>query len=77
MISECLFSGEIKHLQRKSESQTNELKKSLRENAAALAEFEKALVRKSEECNVSDYKSKLSDYFLMFSFFSGTIFQNQ
>ena len=69
MISECLFSGEIKHLQRKSESQTNELKKSLRENAAALAEFEKALVRKSEECNVSDYMSKLSNYVLMFSFF--------
>ena len=77
MISECLFSGEIKHLQRKSESQTNELKKSLRENAAALAEFEKALVRKSEECNVSDYISKLiSNYVLMFSFVSGTIFQN-
>ena len=46
--------GEIKHLQRKSESQTQELRKSLRENAAALAEFEKALVRKSEECNVSE-----------------------
>jgi hypothetical protein len=25
----------------------------MKENAAALAEFEKALIRKSEECNVS------------------------
>jgi len=45
------LNGQINHLQKKSESQTRDLKRSMRENATALAEFEKALVRKSEECN--------------------------
>jgi hypothetical protein len=46
----CL--GEINHLQQKSESQSRDLKKHMKDSAAALTEFEKALVRKSEECNV-------------------------
>jgi hypothetical protein len=48
-----LFAGELNHLQRKSESQTRDMKKNLKDSAMALAEFEKALIRKSEECNVS------------------------
>jgi hypothetical protein len=47
------FIAEINHHIKKSESQTRDLKKTMKENAAALAEFEKALIRKSEECNVS------------------------
>jgi hypothetical protein len=39
-------------LQQKSESQSRDLKKHMKDSAAALTEFEKALVRKSEECNV-------------------------
>lgn len=46
--------AQINHLIRKSESQTRDLKKTMNENAQALAEFEKALIRKSEECNVSN-----------------------
>lgn len=45
--------GEMNHLQRKSESQTRDLKKTMKENAHTLLEFEKALARKSGECNVS------------------------
>jgi hypothetical protein len=40
-------------MQRKSESQTKDLQKVMKESASTLAEFEKALIRKSEECNVS------------------------
>jgi hypothetical protein len=42
----------MNHLQRKSESQARDLKRVMKENAATIAEFEKALVRKSDECNV-------------------------
>lgn len=45
------LAAEINHLQKKSESQTRDLKKTMKDNAQALAEFEKALIRKSEECN--------------------------
>jgi CRISPR/Cas system CSM-associated protein Csm4 (group 5 of RAMP superfamily) len=48
--------AEINHLQKKSESQTRDLKKTMKDNAQALAEFEKALIRKSEECNVSAFR---------------------
>ena len=47
--------GEINHLQQKSESLSRDLKKHMKDSASALTEFEKALVRKSEECNVSDF----------------------
>jgi len=45
------LSAQINHLIKKSESQTRDLKKTMADNAVALAEFEKALIRKSEECN--------------------------
>lgn len=48
-----ICAAEINHLQRKSDSQSRDLKKLMTDNAATIAEFEKALVRKSEECNVS------------------------
>ncbi len=47
------LAAEMNHLSRKSESQGRDLKRVMKDNAAALSEFEKALVRKSEECNVS------------------------
>lgn len=47
--------GEINHLKQKSESQARDLQKHIKDSAAALTEFEKALVRKSEECNVSTF----------------------
>jgi phage-related tail protein len=47
------LSAEINHLIKKSESQTRDLKKTMKENAEALSEFEKALIRKSGECDVS------------------------
>lgn len=47
------ITAEMNHLQRKSESQARDLKRVMMDNAATIAEFEKALVRKSEECNVS------------------------
>lgn len=47
------YAGEINHLQQKSESLSRDLKKHMKDSSAALSEFEKALVRKSEECNVS------------------------
>lgn len=50
--------GEINHLQQKSESLSRDLKKHMKDSASALTEFEKALVRKSEECNVSDFLIK-------------------
>lgn len=40
-------------MQQKSESLSRDLKKHMKDSASALTEFEKALVRKSEECNVS------------------------
>ena len=52
-IGGLVGAGELNSLQRKSDSQGRDLKKVMRDNAAALSEFEKALVRKSEECNVS------------------------
>jgi chromosome segregation ATPase len=45
--------GEINHLNQKAESQARDLKKALKESAVIISEFEKALIRKSEECNVS------------------------
>ncbi|KAJ1443511.1 hypothetical protein B484DRAFT_292353 [Ochromonadaceae sp. CCMP2298] len=45
------LNGQINHMQRKSESQTKDLQKVMKESASTLAEFEKALIRKSEECN--------------------------
>lgn len=49
----CFLTGEINHWKQKSESQARDLQKHIKDSAAALTEFEKALVRKSEECNVS------------------------
>jgi len=76
ILDSFIHLGEIKHLQRKSESQTNELKKTMKENAAALAELERALVRKSEECNVSDVLFKISSNQLIYAF-SGFVFQDK
>ncbi len=39
-------------MQKKSESQTKDMKKMMKDNAQSLTEFEKALARKSGECNV-------------------------
>lgn len=47
------LAGEVNHAQSKAESLGRDLKKVMRENAQSLSEFEKALIRKSEECNVS------------------------
>lgn len=45
--------AEINHLQKKSESLSKDLKRVMKENAQSLSEFEKALIRKSGECDVS------------------------
>lgn len=45
------LAAEVNSLQKKAESQGRDLRRTMKENAAAMAEFEKALVRKSEECN--------------------------
>eukprot|EP01039_Chlorochromonas_danica_P006982 gene6982-7724_t len=45
------LAAEMNHLLRKSESQSRDMKKMMIDNAATMSEFEKALVRKSEECN--------------------------
>lgn len=50
------LAGEINHLQQKADSVSRDLKKVMRDDAMTLSEFEKALVRKSEECNVSNLK---------------------
>lgn len=50
------LAGELKQQQRRSESQGRDLKKMMKENATTLAEFEKALIRKSEENNELYYK---------------------
>jgi hypothetical protein len=44
--------AEINQMQRKVESQTKDMKKMMRENSQTLIEFERALARKSGECNV-------------------------
>ena len=44
--------GELNHLQHKTDSQARDLKKALKDSSVVLAEFDKALVRKSYECNV-------------------------
>eukprot|EP01035_Chromulina_nebulosa_P021107 gene21107-27349_t len=43
--------GEINHLHQKNESQLKDSKKTLKENSFIIAEYEKALARKSDECN--------------------------
>jgi seryl-tRNA synthetase len=43
--------GEINNQKKKSESQTQELMKVMKDSSQSLAEFERALIRKSEECN--------------------------
>lgn len=48
-------------MKQKSESQARDLQKHIKDSASALTEFEKALVRKSEECNVS-YRACISCY---------------
>jgi len=47
------LSGELNHLQQKTDSLGKDLKKYMRDNAISVAEFEKALIRKTEECDVS------------------------
>jgi hypothetical protein len=42
-------------LQKKTDSLSKDLKKVMKEDALAISEFEKALIRKSEECNVYYY----------------------
>ena len=49
-----VLQGEYNHVLKKLDSQTKEMKKSMKENASTLLEFEKALARKSGECNVSN-----------------------
>jgi DNA-binding ferritin-like protein (Dps family) len=44
--------GEINHLMKRAESQGKDLKKVLLDNGNAIAQFEKALIRKSGECDV-------------------------
>jgi len=44
--------AQVNHEKKKSEGASKELKRVMKENAAAMAEFEKALIRKSEECNL-------------------------
>ncbi len=48
--------AEINHIQKKSESQTKDMKKMMKDNAQTLLEFERALARKSGECSVSVFK---------------------
>lgn len=45
--------AEINHLQKKCDSLSKDLKRVMKENAQSLSEFEKALIRKSGECDVS------------------------
>lgn len=49
------LNAEMNHLQKKSESQARDLKRILKDNAQSLSEFEKALIRKSGECDVGSY----------------------
>ena len=46
------LAAEAMHHQRTVESQAKDMKKMMRENSNTLLEFEKALARKSGECNV-------------------------
>lgn len=72
------LAAEMNALQRKAESQARDLKKSMKENAAALAEFEKALIRKSDECNVSLFSCPCCLTSLTFILFlSGPLLQDQ
>jgi hypothetical protein len=50
------LSGEINHLHKRAESQGRDLKRIMKENAATLSEFEKALIRKSGECDDLGFK---------------------
>lgn len=45
-------SAQVNHEKKKAEGASKELKRVLKENAATMGEFEKALTRKSEECNL-------------------------
>eukprot|EP01038_Epipyxis_sp_PR26KG_P008432 gene8432-11408_t len=45
------LAGEVNHLQKKADSLSRDLKKVMKDDAMTIAEFEKALIRKSEECN--------------------------
>ena len=47
------LSGELNHLQQRADSLGRDLKKYMRDSAVSVAEFEKALIRKTEECDVS------------------------
>jgi hypothetical protein len=51
----CVYIEEVGRLRRLSESQARDLKKILRESAQTASELEKALVEKSDECEVSIY----------------------
>ena len=42
----------MNHLQQKADSLSRDLKKYMKDSAVSLAEFERALVRKTEECDV-------------------------
>jgi len=44
--------AQVNHEKKKSEGASKELKRVMKENAATMAAFEKALIRKSEECNL-------------------------
>lgn len=45
--------AELNHLQKKNDSIAKDLKRVIKENAQSISEFEKALIRKSGECDVS------------------------
>lgn len=47
-----ILQGEYNHLLKKLDSQTKDMKRVMKENASTCLEFEKALARKSGECNV-------------------------
>ncbi len=66
--------AEINHIQKKSESQTKDMKKMMKDNAQTLLEFERALARKSGECNVS-HPLWLNDQLFDNCFSAGTVFQ--
>lgn len=62
MKSEKL-TAEMNHLQKKADSLSKDLKKVLKDNAETVSEFEKALIRKSGECDVRTF---LINYILFF-----------